>query len=131
MNVLIIEDNRSYSFLVQILLKSNGYAVSAAYNGKTALEEIAGNIPDLIILDVNLPDISGFELCERIKSRDDTRTVPLIFLTGHKEAAITEKGIALGAAEVLVKPVDHRKLLEVVSECLGRKDVKKKLKQKT
>lgn len=117
--VLIVEDDRSFAAVLNFLFKGEGYKVYVAHNGDSALEQIHKKTPDIVILDLNLPDINGFKLCEAIKARSDTRDVPVVILTARDSSFDLEKGNKLGASAYLVKPVDHRELLKVVRRHLG------------
>ena len=112
--ILIVEDDRSFASVLSFLFKGEGLKVYVAYNGNSALEQIHKKSPDMVVLDINLPDINGFKLCEAIKARPDTRDVPVIMLTARDRPTDLEKGKRLGVIEYLVKPVDHRELLELV-----------------
>ncbi len=118
--ILIVEDDRSFALVLNFLFKGEGYKVYVTHNGDSALEQIHRKTPDLVVLDVNLPDINGFKLCEAIKARSDTRDVPVVILTARDSALDQEKGNKLGASAYLVKPVDHRELLEVVRRQLDQ-----------
>jgi DNA-binding response OmpR family regulator len=112
--ILIVEDDRSFALVLNFLFKGEGYKVYVAHNGDSALEQIHKKSPDLIVLDINLPDINGFKLCEAIKARSDTCDVPVVILTARDSSFDLEKGNKLGASAYLVKPVSHQELLEVV-----------------
>lgn len=112
--ILIIEDDRSFAAVLNFLFKGEGYKVYVASNGKSALDMIDRKVPDLVVLDINLPDINGFKLCEAIKARQDTHDVPVIALTARDSSGDLEKGKRLGVVEYVVKPADHRGLLDAV-----------------
>jgi len=117
--ILIVEDDRSFATVLNFLFKGEGYKVDVVHTGASALDQIHKKTPDMVILDVNLPDINGFKLCEAIKARQDTVAIPVIMLTARDRPVDLEKGKALGVAEYLVKPADHRKLLEAARRHLG------------
>jgi len=117
--VLIFEDDRSFSSMLAFLLQRKGIKVSSCYNGEDAINTIGKESPDLIILDINMPFISGFKMCETIKAHPSTQAIPVIMLTARSKASDIETGFALGASEYLVKPVDHKKLLEMVRKHLS------------
>ncbi len=117
--ILIVEDDRSFALVLSFLFKGEGFKVYLAHNGDSALEQIHKKTPDIVILDINLPDINGFKLCEAIKARSDTQDVPVIMLTARDSSYDLEKGKKLGVDAYLIKPVDHRQLLEVVKEKVG------------
>lgn len=86
--ILVVEDEESLLRLESILLTSKGYDVVGARNGRQALEVILTDRPDLVLLDIMLPEIDGFEVCSRIKSNPETERIPVIMVTAKKPAKI-------------------------------------------
>lgn len=103
MRVLVVDDNRDILELVQRLLIADGYEVVTARDGLDALQQEAATNPDLIILDVNLPALNGWEVCRRIKAR---RHVPIMLLTVRAEFTDIERSRAVGADDHVPKPFD-------------------------
>ena len=101
--ILIVDDERSNILTLNHILKPT-YQTLAAIDGKTALAIAKENTPDLILLDVIMPDISGFEVLAELKHNDHTRRIPVVFITGLDSIEDEEKGFALGAADYITKP---------------------------
>jgi DNA-binding response OmpR family regulator len=103
MRILVVDDNRDILDLIQRLLIADGHDVVTARDGREALQQEAAARPDLVVLDVNLPFVNGWELCRRIKAR---RLVPVMLLTVRAEHADIERSRDAGADDHLVKPFD-------------------------
>ena len=112
--ILVVEDEESLLKLESILFTSKGYAVTGARDGKSALEAIAADRPDLVVLDVMLPDLDGFEICRTIKENPETRSLPVIMLTAKKSSLDLERGRLAGADAYITKPFKSVKVLEVI-----------------
>jgi two-component system, sensor histidine kinase and response regulator len=94
---------------VQLLkrkLEREGLRVTAAYNGRDGLEKIQQDKPDLILLDVMMPDMDGIEVCQRLQASDDTRSIPIIFITARTTKESKIEGLAVGAVDYITKPID-------------------------
>src|SRR5437764_290234 len=102
--VLIIEDEAALCTLLRYNLEKEGYTVHEARNGDDALSLAAEVLPDLVILDWMLPEISGIEICRRLRARGDLRTVPIIMLTARGEESDRIRGLNTGADDYIVKP---------------------------
>jgi DNA-binding response OmpR family regulator len=116
--ILIVDDDRELRELIGFVLRSAGYPVVEAGDGLEALRQHAERKPDLVILDVNLPGIDGFEVCRRIRLDADT---PVMMLTVRGEEADQVKGLDLGADDYLAKPFSPRTLLARVRALLRRR----------
>ena len=103
------------------------YHVQAAINGKVALDLMARKKPDLILLDIMMPELDGYEVCRRIKENPETRTIPIIFLTAKGQVADEAKGFKMGAADYIMKPVNPAILVERVGTHIALSDQRKKL----
>ena len=119
--VLVVEDEPSTVQLMVRLLSARGYQVAVATDGERALEMIARRAPDLIVLDVELPGIDGFEVCRRLKEAPATRLIPVVFLTGLTAREDRIRGIRTGADDFLPKPFDAEELYARVSALLRLK----------
>src|ERR1700687_586162 len=95
--ILIVEDEESLLKLESILLSSKGYSVTGVMDGKSALEEVQANKPDLVILDIMLPVMDGFEVCRQIKENPETRHIPVIMLTAKKNSLDVARGQQVGS----------------------------------
>jgi DNA-binding response OmpR family regulator len=92
-----------------------GFQYRAALNGKRALDEVEKKTPSLVVLDLMLPDLDGFEICSRLKSAEATRDIPIIMLTALSGDQHRDRGRRCGAADYLTKPFDPDKLMEAMS----------------
>ncbi|MBF0102558.1 MAG: two-component system response regulator [Desulfobacterales bacterium] len=101
--VMVVDDvGANIDVLLEAL--SDDYKVSVAMDGETALEDIVENMPDIILLDVMMPDIDGYEVCKRLKEDPQTRNIPVIFLTALSDEQNEAKGLSLGAVDYITKP---------------------------
>jgi DNA-binding response OmpR family regulator len=110
--VLMVDDDRLIVMLLKDIVKGAGYDVDTASKGKEAWEKIQSWRPDLIVLDIMLPEISGFELARRIKADEKLKHIPIIMLTALRSPADVTDAKLAGAVEVLLKPLPPETLLE-------------------
>ncbi|MCP3676915.1 MAG: response regulator [Deltaproteobacteria bacterium] len=120
--ILIVEDNYMNMILVRDLLSAHGYIVSEAENGKKALELVAVDRPDIIIMDLHLPEMDGTTAMKSLKAEETTRKIPIIALTAAAMRGDEEKIIENGFDGYVPKPVNRQVLLDVLEEKL--KEVK-------
>ena len=113
--ILIVDDTPANIQALATILKSKGYQISAATNGKQAIEALARIQPDLILLDVMMPEMDGFETCRRLKASQQWRQIPVIFLTSKTETADIVQGFELGAVDYVAKPFNTHELLARVN----------------
>jgi putative two-component system response regulator len=116
--VLIVDDTPANIHVIKSILEV-GYKIKAATSGEKALQIVGKAPPDLILLDVMMPEMDGYEVCQRLKADASTSDIPVVFVTGHADDEEQAKGMALGAVAYVTKPVDPEKLLEHVVKCLG------------
>ena len=109
--MLLVDDEPDLRSLLDFNFRAAGFETALAANGEEALRLATQRVPDLVLLDLMLPDLPGTEVCKRLKSDPRTRDVPVIMLTIVEERNL---GYALGAAEYLVKPLDRDRLVEVI-----------------
>ncbi|MEW6265436.1 MAG: adenylate/guanylate cyclase domain-containing protein [Thermodesulfobacteriota bacterium] len=105
-DILVVDDVPANLTLLTGLLKENGYHVRPVPSGKLALNAVERDPPDLILLDINMPGMDGYEVCQRIKAKESTRDIPIIFLTAKAEVEDEARGLALGAVDYITKPVN-------------------------
>jgi two-component system phosphate regulon response regulator PhoB len=118
--ILVAEDEIDVLNLVATNLKSSGYTVLKAEDGKSALEQARNAIPALIVLDLMLPGVSGLEVCKALKSEAPTRLIPIIMLTAKAEEVDRIVGLELGADDYITKPFSPRELVLRVKSVLRR-----------
>ena len=118
--ILIVEDEESLLKLESILLTTKGYLVQGATTGLAALEAVAAEAPDLILLDIMLPELDGFEVCERIKKNPETRHIPIILLSAKKTPEDLSRGEEVGADQYITKPFKSAMVMETIERLLIR-----------
>ncbi len=119
--LLVVDDEPEINRLVQRIFEKRGYRVVAALDGAEALARVAAERPDLVMLDLNLPKLDGWEVCRRLKSDPETRSIPIIMLTAaHANVDDAQIGLSLGADEYVAKPFVKAVLLHNVERLLGR-----------
>lgn len=119
--LLIVDDTPQNLRLLSGLLRGN-YRISVAVSGREALELAAARPPDLILLDVSMPGMDGFEVCRRLKAAPATREVPVIFVSGLTVEEGRSRGIEAGGADFIVKPIDPETLQAKIAACLGNRE---------
>jgi DNA-binding response OmpR family regulator len=114
--ILLVDDEPNILLAVEFLLKKEGYTLSKAFDGQQALEKVITFQPDIVVLDVMMPGLDGFEVAHRIRNIDDCKNVCIIFLTakGTKEDKL--KGYGSGGEFYLTKPFENDELVRVVNE---------------
>jgi len=127
--ILVVDDEPANVDLVQSYLKANSYKVIKAYSGEEALKKAFADPPDLILLDVMMPGISGFEICRRLKSDNRTQLIPVILLTALQDFQSKIQGLEAGADEFLSKPFNLTELLTRVRNLLRIKRLTDQLEQ--
>ena len=118
--ILIIDDDIGFRDLLRLHLSSAGYQVQVAEDGVTGGRALLEQAPDLIVSDVNMPFLDGFELLSLMRSDAGTAAIPVILLSGRSDGDTMAKAVELGAADFLTKPVTRDQLLESVQACLER-----------
>jgi DNA-binding response OmpR family regulator len=119
-NILVVDDNPTIVSIVREVLKSNGYAVQCVYGGEGALDHLERQTPDLIILDVMMPQMSGMEVLGKIKGSSKTSSIPVIMLTVNDKEEDVLEAYKLGAEYYITKPFLPRELIHHVQRVLGR-----------
>ncbi len=113
-SVLIVEDEPNIVVPLQFSLEQKGYQVFVAESGEEAMDQIAGHKPDLILLDIMLPGIDGFEVCQSVRQNAETRNTKIIFLSAMGRDIDVAKGMALDADAYIIKPFSILKVMEKV-----------------
>jgi putative two-component system response regulator len=109
--ILVVDDDAAVTRFLQRLLSQHGYEVEIAHDGESALGFIEARPPDVLILDMILPGLTGLELCRRLKQDEATRLLPVVLVSGHDEQAKRVEGLAAGADDFLSKPVNSQELI--------------------
>lgn len=112
--ILVVDDTPASLKLLTDIMKAEGYDVRSAINGELALNAASSNPPDLILLDIRMPEMDGFEVCKRLKSMAATQDVPVIFVTAASETDEKVRGFELGAVDYVTKPYQRDELLSRV-----------------
>lgn len=120
-SILIVDDNPTLTELLSSQLRPYKYNIDIAYDGEEALEKIRKSPPDLVLLDLMMPRISGFEICKHLKEGKDTRFIPIIVITALQEQCDKLKAIELGADDFLVKPINRLELVTRIKSLLRMK----------
>ena len=118
--ILAVDDEEDILRLVKYNLKQNNYKVDCALNGQEAFDKMKSKLPDLILLDLMLPDTDGLEICRMVKSDSKTSHIPIIMLTAKSEEADIVTGLELGADDYMTKPFSPRILLARIKTVLRR-----------
>jgi len=120
--ILSVDDERDVTDLVRFHLSRAGFEVITASSGRAALESIAARPPDLIILDLMLPDIDGFGICEILRRQPVTATIPIVILSAWATHDARNLGLELGALDYVTKPFSPKKLVERVQHLLSLRE---------
>ena len=110
-NILVVDDTPNNLRLLEEMLSEQGYTIRAALNGPRALSTVQITPPDLILLDIKIPDMDGYDVCERLKPDERTRDIPIIFISALQEVADKVKGFSLGAVDYITKPFQAEEVL--------------------
>jgi len=119
--ILIVEDEESLLKLESILLSSRGYQITGVKDGLAALKALAENSFDLVLLDIMMPGIDGFEVCRRIRGNPQTREIPVVMLTAKKSAVDQAKGLEVGADAYITKPFKSIKIMDMIESLLAKR----------
>lgn len=119
-HILIVEDEVDLAELVAFNLRQSGYTADSSGTGKEALSAVKKHRPDLVLLDLMLPDISGTEICRRLREDQDTRSIPIVMLTARSEEVDRVHGFEVGADDYVTKPFSPRELVLRVGAVLRR-----------
>jgi len=119
--ILIVDDEPSIIVPLQFLMQQNGFETSVAFTGEEAMETIAEKTPDLIILDIMLPIIDGYEVCQRVRENPQWNNIRIILLSALGGDANVAKGMVLGADAYITKPYSNEEVTEKVKGLLKQK----------
>jgi PAS domain S-box-containing protein len=127
--ILIVDDTPANLGVLVDLLSAHDFAVSVAEDGDSALEQIEYVVPDLVLLDVLMPNLDGYATCEQLKARPATRDVPVIFMTGLTDTLSKVKGFELGAVDYITKPFQHEEVIARITMHLTLQQLKRRLQE--
>ena len=119
--LLLVEDNVMSSDMLCRRLRRRGFEVALATDGREGVTKAQAELPDLILMDMNLPEIHGWEATRLIKANRQTSTVPILALTAHAMSSHLERALSAGCDDFATKPVDFEKLVEKINSLLGKK----------
>jgi two-component system cell cycle response regulator len=128
--VLIVDDSRLIAHVGKTILKASGHEVLVASDGQAGVETAKAEIPDLILLDVVMPVMDGYEVCRHLKADDRTKEIPIIMLTSKAETADKVKGLQMGALDYVTKPFDEAELVARVNIHLRLKELYETVQEK-
>lgn len=128
--LLLVDDIPTNLKMLFNYLKSLGFKVRIANNGEKAIEQVERTPPDLILLDVMMPNLDGFEVCRRLKANAQTRDIPIIFMTAKTETVDKVKGFEVGAVDYVTKPIQQEEVLARINAHLTIRNLQKSLLQK-
>jgi CheY-like chemotaxis protein len=112
--ILVVDDEPTLALLVKMRLESHGFSVSIALNGLQALKAIEKSKPDLILLDIVMPEMRGDELCKQLRQEESTRTLPIVIITASQHGELADQCLDFGANGVIMKPFDSQTLLSEI-----------------
>jgi CheY-like chemotaxis protein len=115
---MAVDDDHVIRGLLEVNLEMEGYDVVTAFDGQDALEKVRENPPDLILLDVMMPNVNGWQVAEALKGDEKTREIPIIFLSARAMEADVRKGTDIGVESYVTKPFDPIDLMDLVSRLL-------------
>ena len=118
--ILIAEDEKDIRDLISFTLQFAGHQVTATSNGEEAYASALKTIPDLILLDVRMPRMTGYEACKQLKANEKTQGIPVVFLSAKGQETEVQTGLEAGAAEYIIKPFSPDQLTEKVQAILAR-----------
>ena len=118
--VLLVDDDPVNLKRAQLILAKEGFRIAATLSGKQAFSFLSKNRPDIIFLDINMPEMDGFEVLERLKGDDGLRPIPVVLLSADTDEAVRERGLALGAAGFLGKPFLDTEVRECIYKILAK-----------
>ncbi|WP_140630779.1 response regulator transcription factor [Methylibium rhizosphaerae] len=117
--ILIADDEPNIVISLEYMLQQSGYDVMVAHDGQEAVEAIARRVPDLLLLDIMMPRLSGYDVCQRIRESEAWRDIRIVMLSAKGREVEIAKGLALGADAYVTKPFSTRELLTQIHALLG------------
>ena len=119
-NILLVDDDQDLLSVLELKLKKEDYIIQIAKNGKAAIQSIQQKRPDLVVMDVNMPNMNGLDACKKLRSEDRTKNIPIILLTARDEEIDRILGLEFGADDYVTKPFNTRELILRIKNILKR-----------
>jgi CheY-like chemotaxis protein len=117
--ILLVDDSSTALMIERMLLNGASYELSVARDGREAVQKATAERPDLILMDVVMPNMTGIEACRELRSREETKAIPIILVTTRGESENVEKGFASGCSDYVTKPINGLELLTKLKNHLG------------
>ena len=117
--ILVVDDDPYILMSLEFLMQKNGYSVMVARNGREAMELVEQSHPDLVILDIMMPDVDGYAICRQIKTNEKLKDIIVVFLSAKTREADINKGLELGAAMYISKPFSTRELMKQINSLVA------------
>ena len=118
-SILVVDDEPNIVLSLEFIMQKEGYDVRIAKDGEAALKAIREKVPDLVLLDIMMPAMSGYEVCQRIRANPEWKDIRIVMLTAKGREVDQEKGMAMGADDYITKPFATRDLMAKVKMILG------------
>lgn len=117
--ILVVDDDPYILMSLEFLMKKNGYDVMVARNGNEALELVDKQLPQLVLLDIMMPDVDGYEICRHIKNSKKLKAIKVVFMSAKSREADIQKGYDLGAALYITKPFSTREMMKQINSLMS------------
>jgi two-component system alkaline phosphatase synthesis response regulator PhoP len=115
MKVLVVDDDQKMVMLIGLLLKVNGHEAIEAFGGREGIDAARKEIPDIVLLDIMMPDMDGFDVLRELRSDRLTENIPVVFVTARNDAESRKKALSLGSQGYLAKPYGRNELIETIN----------------
>jgi two-component system alkaline phosphatase synthesis response regulator PhoP len=117
--IMVVDDEPYIARVIKFKLEQEGYSVISANDGQSGLQKIKEEKPDMVLLDVMMPGLSGYEVCQKIKQDAELAGIPVVILTAKGQERDREQGLTMGASDYITKPFSPNRLLELVKNMIG------------
>ena len=117
--IMVVDDEPYIARVIKFKLEQEGYTVISANDGQSGLQKIREEKPDLVLLDVMMPGLSGYEVCQKIKEDAELAGIPVVILTAKGQERDREQGLTMGPSDYITKPFSPNRLLELVKSMIG------------
>lgn len=119
--ILLVDDDREWNFLLKLRLEKAGFEIAQAYNGKEAIQMINKNMPDLVFMDINMPELDGWETCEQLRAKTDTENLPIIIVSSYNHSDDVDRGKKFKIKRYHIKPCSPNAIVQSAQEILDKK----------